>query len=53
MTYANDGGNGEDCADEDAPAEVAQGGVVDCFGVGIPDCSKEYGEEEDGCDEDV
>lgn len=53
MVYANDGGNGEDGATKDAPAEIAQGGVVDCFGVGIPDCSEEDGDEEDGGDEDV
>lgn len=53
MAYANDGGNGEYGADEDAPAEVVQGGVVDCLGVGIPDSAEEYREEEDGGEEDV
>lgn len=53
MAYANDGGNGEDSATEDAPAEVVQGGIVDCLCVGVPDCAEEDGEEEDGGDEDV
>lgn len=48
MVYANDGGDGEDSTTEDAPAEVVQGGIVDCFGVGIPDRSEEDGEEKEG-----
>lgn len=53
VVYANDGGNGEDRATEDAPAEVVQRWVVDCHGVGIPDGAEEDGEEEDGGDEGV
>lgn len=53
MAYANDGGNGEDGAAEDAPAEVGEGGVVDGLGIGVPDGAEEEGQEEDGGDEDV
>lgn len=53
MANANDGGDGEGCTTEDAPAQVAQGVVVDCLCVDIPDRTEEDGEEEDGCDEDV
>lgn len=53
MANANDGRDGEDSTTEDAAAEVTQGGVVDCLGVGIPDRPEKDGEEKEGDDEDV